>query len=518
VILCYHKVDAAALSHWWVSADAFDRQMADLQGYDVVTLDDYDPADPDHAVVTFDGVYADVATFAGPILAKWGYPFELFVIGDWIGRDNAFDQHVEPPALFANLDELERLVGYGGRVQWHTRSHGKLAGLGGDELAAELTPAEALRERFGSDHLRWFAYPHGEHDDAVRSAVEERFDGAVSVVQGAAGDRYALPRFEVDETRNLSRSTVAVIVANYNYGRFLPEAVDSVLRQTGRVDELLVIDDASTDGSQEIMARYADRARLECNDRNLGIVDNFRKAVELTASDYVVILGADNHMRGDFVERTKAALDAHPEAAVAYTDMAIFGPRSHQLAESVGADPTAAEDVFVWRFPDPDPETLAAIGERNFIHGSSMYRRADYLAAGGYAHVEGPEDHDLFTRMLATTRTAVRVAHPVLAYRQHSDEQANTRLALQLELMHEARRRAELELARASSSLHAVHEELDRLREHVECSAADIAWLRSRSETLTAIENGGWWRLRTRLQPLLALGARVRRRLARRAR
>jgi len=520
VILCYHKVDAAPLTHWWVSADAFDRQMADLQAYDVVTLDDYDPADPDHAVITFDGVYANLATFAAPILAKWGYPFELFVIGDCIGRDNAFDQHVEPPARFASLDELERLVACGGRVQWHTRSHGKLAGLDGDALARELTPPAELRERFSGDHLRWLAYPHGEHDDGVRAAVTQRFAGAVAVVQGAPGDRYSLPRFEVDEARNLSRSTVSVIVANYNYGRFLAEAVDSVLRQAGRVGEVLVIDDASTDGSRAIMARFADRVRLVYNDENLGIVDNFRKAVALTTGDYVVILGADNVMRGDFVERAKAALDAHPEAAVAYTDMAIFGPRSQQLAQSVGAEPTAAPDVYVWRFPDPGPETLATIGERNFIHGSSMYRRVDYDAVGGYRHAERPEDHDLFERMLAAGRAAVRVAHPVLGYRQHSGEQANTRLALQLELMHEARRTADRERAveYLSATLEASRAEVAELRARAEATGREVAWLRLRNQTLEAIERGGWWRLRDRLLPVLRLGARVRRRIAPRTR
>ncbi|MEA2195448.1 MAG: hypothetical protein QOG42_1882 [Solirubrobacteraceae bacterium] len=519
MILCYHKVSSQPLTHFWVSADAFDRQMADLQAYEVVALDDYDPADPDHAVITFDGVYAELATFAAPILAKWGYPFELFVIGEWIGRENTFDQHVEPPARFASVEELERLVHHGGRVQWHTRSHGRLASLAGAQLERELQPPVELRERFGDRHLRWFAYPHGEHDPRIRGAVQQRFDGALSVSQGQAGDRFTLPRTEVGEEHSFSRSTVAVIVPNHNYGHFLPEALDSVFRQTGRIDEVLVIDDASTDNSQQVMLRYEGRVRLEFNERNLGIVDNFRKAVELTSSDYVVFLGADNRMRSDFVERTKAALDANPAAAVAYTDMTIFGPRSHILAQSVDAQPTAAADVYLWRFPDPTPDVVAALPERNFIHGSSMYRRCDYDAVRGYAHADGPEDHDLFRRMLANGRSAVRVAEPVLEYRQHSDDQANTRLAVQLELMNEARRADGLavSLQQAEAVLAARAGELAELREARTASAAELAWLRSRAETLAAIEGGGWWRLRGRLLPVIGILARLRRAISRRA-
>lgn len=525
MILCYHKVDLTPMSHWWVTADAFDRQMADLQAYDVVTLDDYDPRNPDHAVITFDGIYANVAAFAGPILEKWGYPFELFVIGDWIGRENTFDQHIEPPAWFASLDELEGLVARGGRVQWHTRTHGTLADLDDTALAQELTPPDDLVARFGGgEHLGWFAYPHGEHDARVRAAVEERFTGAVSVVQGDPDDRYTRERFEVDEQRSLSRSTVSVIVPNHNYGRFLPEALESVFQQTGRVEEILVIDDASTDGSQEVIARYADQVRVELNAQNLGIVENFRKAVSLTSGDYVVLLGADNRMRSDFVERAKAALDAHPDAAVAYTDASIFGPRSHELAQKVGAEPTAADDVYLWRFPDPTPERVAKIAESNFIHGSSMYRRTDYEAVGGYRAGSGPEDHDLFTRMLLSGRGAVRVAHPILEYRQHSEDQVNTRLGAQMEAARQARIAADLR-----RELDAAHQRAAELQAHIDGlearigdlearpapDEAELAWLRERNVTLAAIEQGGWWRLRGRLLPVLRVGGRLRRSLRR---
>ena len=527
MILCYHKVAPTATTHWWVSADEFNRQMADLQAYDVVHLADYDPANPDHAVITFDGVYANVARFALPILRKWGYPFELFVIGDRIGEDNEFDQHVEPPARFASLDDLDRLVDGGGRVQWHTRTHTDLAALDADALAHELTPPDELRERYGDPHLRWFAFPHGRDAARLKPAVSERFDGATGMVEDTSEtDRFLLPRVEVTEGWSGSRSTVSVIIANYNYGRYFPEAIDSVFRQTGRVDELLVIDDASTDGSQDILRRYEDRARIVFNERNLGIVENFRKAVSLTSTDYVVFLGADNRYRSDFVERCKAALDANPDAAVAYTDTAIFGPRSHLFARQVEAEPTAADDVYVCRYPDPTPERLAALHESNIIHGSSMYRRADYDRAGGYRTAERAEDHDLFARMVRDGRTAVRVAQPVLEYRQHSPDQANTVLSAQLEADHH-RRRAEYAageadrwhaeaqrawreqrqcseaLAQAKDLYGAAQGDLAEARDEMARLGGEISELRQQlawaHEKIDRIESGRWWQLRTTL-------------------
>jgi peptidoglycan/xylan/chitin deacetylase (PgdA/CDA1 family) len=527
LILCYHKVALEALTHSWVTADSFDRQLADLQAYDVVSLDEYDPTNPDHVVITFDGPYSNVATFALPLLRKWGYPFEAFVIGDWIGRENNFDRHVEPPAGFASLDELDRIVDAGGRVQWHTRTHGRLSGLSPDQLDHELSPPFELRERYGAPHLHWFAYPNGEQDAGVVEAVRQRFTGGVAGREGDILGRYSLPRREATEYTTFSRSTVSVVIANHNYGRYLPEAVDSVLRQSRQPDQMIIIDDCSTDGSQETVERYRGVAEIVLNDTNLGIVPTFRKAVEHTTGDYVVILGADNRMRSDFVERCKARLDADPDVAIAYTDMVLFGPRAGMLAQQVGALPTVSPDIYLWEFPEADLDAMASLEERNFMHGSSMYRRADYDRVGGYASSSGPEDHHLFRRMLAEGASrAARVAGPLLEYRQHSGEQANTLLIAQREVAYWMGRARELEELLAQAGARATELEQVVATERGEAEAArqraaalevEIGQVEARvdalarsAELLALIEAGGWWRLRSRLLPLLSRIARAR--------
>lgn len=438
MILLYHKVAAEALTQWWVTADAFDRQMAALSAYRVVPLSEYEPTDPLLVVITFDGVYENVHQFALPILKKWGYPFELFVTGNYLGSDNAFDV-AEPPARFCTLDQIDELVAHGGRVQWHTATHRGLAGLTQFELQSELTVPEALRQRFTSPHLRWLAYPNGNHSDEVVEAVQDNFDGALSCVAGNEYDRYQWNRVTVTEADCFQRSRVTIIVANYNYGALLPQAMESVLAQTMSPDEIILIDDASTDGSQAVAQRYTNVARVVLNECNLGIVGNFNKAVGIASGDYVAFLGADNRLRCDYVERCRAALDANPALGIAYTDMTIFGHRARELAERVGATlvgTSIAErwPIFHWAFPEPTLAALAVIRTRNFIHGSSMYRRSAFDDVGGYQISSGPEDHHLFVRMLDAGWTAQRVPHALVEYRQHSSGQANTTLGLQLEV------------------------------------------------------------------------------------
>jgi len=440
MILMYHKIDLTTPTIWWVSADAFDRQMADLAAYQVVSLAEYDPLDPSHVVITFDGVYEDVYRCAFPILKKWNYPFELFVIGDHIGGDNAFDT-VEPLARFCTVEQLQEMGENGGRIQWHTRTHRKLIGLDDNTIVSELLPPAALKALFPAPHLTWFAYPHGEHDPHAVDVVRANFSGALSCIAGDDRDRYQLNRITAYEDTRFTKTRVSVIVANYNYGRYLPEAIESVLRQTLPPDEILIIDDCSTDNSAEIIKRYSDLARTEINKTNLGIVENFNKAVSLTTGDYVAFLGADNRMRSDYVERCKLALDRETAAAAAYTDMSIFGPLSSQLAAKVGAmrmseSRVDGSEVYLWRFADATPDVLANFEQHNFVHGSSMYRRAAFDAVGGYQKNDGPEDHNLFLRMHRAGWGLTRVSEPLIEYRQHSNAQANTTLNLQNEIGH----------------------------------------------------------------------------------
>jgi glycosyltransferase involved in cell wall biosynthesis len=437
MILLYHKVHPTVPSMWWVSVDAFRRQMSSLAAYQVVTLDDYDPRNPRHVVITFDGVYENVLKYAAPVLAQYGYPFELFVTGAYIGQDNSFDQPKEPPARFTSMEDLQRLTRMGGRLQWHSWSHAKMSALSPAELDRELTVPAELRGTFPAPHFRWFAYPHGEHSQAVIDAVKSGFAGALSCVAGDDEDRYALNRVTALEASNFSSRRVSVIIPNYNYSAFLQESVESVLMQTVPPDEILIIDDASTDGSQEVIAQFADVAKIVLNETNLGIVENFRKAVSLTSGDYIAFVGADNRMRSDYVQLCAEALDRHADAAVAYTDMSIFGWRAGVLAESVGARKVGSSrgeqwDVYHWEFPEPTPDVVANMMNKNFIHGSSMFRRIDYDRVGGYRSTDQAEDKDLFTRMLAQGRSAIHVRAPIIEYRQHSAAQANTVLSLEM--------------------------------------------------------------------------------------
>lgn len=432
MILMYHKVSLESPTMWWVSVNDFYDQMFGLQNKTVVYLDDYDPENKDHVVITFDGVYQNVLQYAAPIMHKFGYPFELFITSDYLNGDNDFDK-VEPNAAFASVNELHKLVKLGGRVQWHTQSHTDMKNLTDAALIEKELSVPADVNVFDGYSFKWFAYPYGNFNSIVAAAVQRKFNGAVSCNQGSDNDKYALNRITVVNNTRFNDATITCIITSYNYGHFLSEAVESVLRQTIAPHEIIIADDCSTDMTEEIALDYQQRhpnlIRYFKNPVNLGIVDNFNKAVSLAKGCYIVFLGADNCFQSNYFEECSGILNSDKNIAVAYTDYLLFGPRANAIYSGFAAEykDEVRNGFYKIRFPDADEVDLVeTLKKQNVIHGSSMYRRDVFDKIEGYKKTEQmPEDYNLFIRMLTQGYTAKKAANTVLQYRQHSHDQAN---------------------------------------------------------------------------------------------
>lgn len=437
MILMYHKVFLESPTMWWVDIDNFYRQMCELKHKTLVYLDDYDPYNPNHVVITFDGCYKNVLQYAVPILKKFSYPFEVFITSDYLGKDNSFDTG-EPLADFVTFEDLKTLLESGARLQWHTKSHRNFNNVDDIKIIQdELNIPDYLRD-LDNRSFRWFAYPNGEWNEIVVNEVKKRFAGALSCDQGNNKDIYKLNRIIVTNESSFKKATICVIIASYNYGSFLVEAVESVLRQTRPADEILIIDDCSNDNTAEIGSAYQreyTNIKFHRNEKNLGIVKNFNNAVSMTSSDYICFLGADNRFVSNYIEKTAEVLDSNDDIAVVYTDFALFGQRARLIYENYGDDRKGEiidNHFYIIKFPEFDINELR---KGNYIHGSSMYKRKAFIDVGGYKSKENtPEDYNLFLRMAEAGWKAKRIPLPLLEYRQHSRDQANIVLSSYAEL------------------------------------------------------------------------------------
>ena len=187
----YHKVDKEAKSRYWVSIHDFERQMSELKNKEVVSLYDYNPQNPFHVAITFDGVYENVYKYAFPILKKLKYPFHLFITSEFIGKDNAFD-YAEPLTNFASFEQLREMAKCGAYLEWHTRTHPYFhSKMSAEQILLELTVPEDVKQ-LQPEGFRWFAFPYGVLDGELLKLLYEKFQGVVSVWQGGGG-RYVPP-------------------------------------------------------------------------------------------------------------------------------------------------------------------------------------------------------------------------------------------------------------------------------------------------------------------------------------
>ncbi len=106
----------------------------------------------------------------------------------------------------------------------------------------------------------------------------------------------------------------------YNYGRFLPEAIESVLNQTFGDFELLILNDCSNDNSAEVIAHYAAkdrRIRAHLNSTNLGMVQNCNLGLQLAQGEYLKFLFSDDTLAArTTLEKFARMLDENPSATL----------------------------------------------------------------------------------------------------------------------------------------------------------------------------------------------------------
>jgi len=119
---------------------------------------------------------------------------------------------------------------------------------------------------------------------------------------------------------------VTVLMPTYNVAPYVKEAIESVLRQTYRDFELLVIDDCSTDNTVEVVRSIDDpRIRIAAFDNNVGLAENLNRGLALIDTKYVARMDGDDIAEPYWLEHEVAILDSHPEVGICSGGFERFG-------------------------------------------------------------------------------------------------------------------------------------------------------------------------------------------------
>jgi glycosyltransferase involved in cell wall biosynthesis len=198
---------------------------------------------------------------------------------------------------------------------------------------------------------------------------------------------------------------VSIIIISFNQGHYLDDAIESVLDQTIRQAEIVVVDDGSTDSTAEVAHSYPQASYVY--QHNHGISSARNAGLRASNGDYVVFLDADDRLLPKAVEAGLRCFRKHPESGF------VFG-RYHKL-DADGAVISAPNQL-----PD-ECDFYVALLQRNLIGMQStvLYPRDILERAGGFdERLQSCEDYDLYLRI--TREFPVHKHNKIVAeYRRH---------------------------------------------------------------------------------------------------
>lgn len=226
----------------------------------------------------------------------------------------------------------------------------------------------------------------------------------------------------VEEKGNKMKSTegsdrkpiVSVCIPSFNYGKYISEAIDSVLNQSLKEFELVIVDDCSTDNSKEVISRFSDsRIRFYENETNIGMTKNWNKCVKLSRGEFICILGADDYVHPEFLEKCVRSVGSNSRVGFVYSAFERVKDNREKI------DTFRLSDID---FIESGSKAFRRFAKRNVVMLSSALIRKDcFESLGDFdEHLGYAPDIEMFARI--ATRYDVSYISEVLGYyRLHKD-------------------------------------------------------------------------------------------------
>tara|TARA_R110000868_G_scaffold47354_6_gene155471 strand:- start:10613 stop:11677 length:1065 start_codon:yes stop_codon:yes gene_type:complete len=212
--------------------------------------------------------------------------------------------------------------------------------------------------------------------------------------------------------------SISLVMPNYNHSQYLHKSVGGMLAQLRPADEIIIIDDASTDNSLKILEAFAGQnanIRLIKRQTRLGAVANLNAGLAEAKGELIAFPGADDHISPTFLRDTAALMALHPFAGFASSSVEIRDEND----KLTGARPIL--------YPTTHPAFVSADQFRRMLSGSdnhflgaaTLYRRDALLTVGGFDASLGPMCDGVSARRLAARHGFCFTPGPLGMWRVH---------------------------------------------------------------------------------------------------
>jgi len=243
--------------------------------------------------------------------------------------------------------------------------------------------------------------------------------------------RYAEALHGVLERKRQERRGVSVVIPCYNYAQYVTEAIDSCLMQDEPPDEIIIVDDGSTDDSLATINTFTapflglpeSPAIHIIRQENQGVAAARNAGIDFARNEYILCLDADDMLDRRATSAMHQAMLKHRGLGVAYTGLGVL--RDGKMMYNQGWPP-----VFDWHKQGGLPlADGVAPPAGNVIPIASMFRKTMWRRIGGFQQVHAPgEDGAFWTEGLSIGFEAERVTEePLFHYRLHKDSASRTK-------------------------------------------------------------------------------------------
>lgn len=226
------------------------------------------------------------------------------------------------------------------------------------------------------------------------------------------------------------KTLISIALCTYNGERFLWEQLESLASQTRLPNELVIVDDGSTDGTLALIEKFAQTApfkvRVSVNETTLGVTKNFEKALTQCEGDFLFLCDQDDIWEAEKITRMISFLEQNPSVHVVFSDAWLVDDKAvslqQRLWEAVRLYPSQLEQ---WQ--KGNSIGLMLVGNR--VAGCTMALRKSFLKKILPFPTDIPEFlHDTWIAFVASIIGQIQfISTPLVKYRQHAAQQVGTR-------------------------------------------------------------------------------------------
>lgn len=211
----------------------------------------------------------------------------------------------------------------------------------------------------------------------------------------------------------MNRPLISICIPNFNNSKYLDFCIQSVLDQTYKNIEIILVDDCSSDGSINIAQKYRNNIKIYINSVNIGQPKNTNKCVELSRGEYIVILHSDDLLLPDFISKLLPLLEKYPNVGMAAGERMITDEANRRKP---------IKPFYKYNCIVPGIKQAKVFMMTSFLPCQVLLRRKIFNQIGGIDERHTVNLDGLLWFKCSLVRDLAYIQNPVCAYRTHKNQ------------------------------------------------------------------------------------------------